>query len=86
MWSLHWKLQRGTKININGLSHMTKMVARPIYRMVKTFKNLLQNQKYDDLETWRGALGTQVLQIYRNNDPRLTLTFFRMVKFGLLCC
>ena len=30
--------------------------------MVKTFKNPLQNQKSNDLETWHVALGTQALQ------------------------
>ena len=45
--------------------------------MVKTFKNLLlQNQKFYDLETWHVALKTQALQIYINDDPGLTLTYF----------
>ena len=45
--------------------------------MVETFKNLLlQNQKSYGLETWRVALGTQALQIYINDDPGLTLTYF----------
>ena len=35
---------------------MTKMAATPIYGK-KTFKDLLQNQKADDLETWYVALG-----------------------------
>ena len=34
----------------------------PCPYMVKTIKNLLQNQKSYDLETWRVALGTQALQ------------------------
>ena len=40
--------------------------------MVKTFKNLLQNQKSYDLETWHVALGTQSLQSFYG----LTLTYF----------
>ena len=51
----------GTEVYINGLGHMTKMAATPIY--VKTFKNLLlQNQKSYYLETWHVASGTQALQ------------------------
>ena len=44
--------------------------------MVKTFKNLLQNRKSYDLETWYAALGTQALQSCINGDPGLTLTYF----------
>ena len=36
--------------------HMTKMAATPIYGK-KPFKNILQNQKADDLGTWYVALG-----------------------------
>ena len=36
--------------------HMTKMTATPIYGK-KTFKNLLQNQKADDLGTWYVVVG-----------------------------
>ena len=36
--------------------HMTKTAAMPIYG-TKPFKNLLQNQKAADLETWYVALG-----------------------------
>ena len=45
--------------------------------MIKTFKNLLWNQKADDLESWYAdvALVTQVLQICSNGDPGLTLTY-----------
>ena len=51
----------GKKVFINGLGHMTKMAAMPIYG--KNRKNLLQNQKSYDLETWHVSLGTQALQI-----------------------
>ena len=48
----------GTKININGLGHMTKMAAMLIYGK-KPFKNfLLQNRQADFHETWYVALGT----------------------------
>ena len=44
--------------------------------MVKTLKNLLRNQKADDLETWYAALQLEYYQIYSNDDPGLTLTYF----------
>ena len=51
----------GTKVYINGLGHMTKMAAMPIYG--ENLKNLLlQNQKSYDLETWHVSLRTQALQ------------------------
>ena len=48
-------------IYINGLGHITKMAAMPIYG--EKIKNLLlQNQWTDDLETWYVVSGsTQVL-------------------------
>ena len=53
--------ERGTKVYINGLGHMTKMAAMLIYG--KNLKNLLlQNHKFYDLETWHVASGTQALQ------------------------
>ena len=49
------------KVYINGLGHITKMAAMPMYG--KSLKNLLvQNQKSYDLETWHVSLGTQALQ------------------------
>ena len=55
-------LEGGKKVYINGLGHMTKMAAMPIYG--KNLKNLLlQKQKSYDLETWHVSLGTQALQI-----------------------
>ena len=44
-----------TKISSNGLGHMTKMTAMPIYG--KTFKYLFQNQWADTLETYYVASG-----------------------------
>ena len=47
--------------------------------MVKTFKNLLQNQKCDDLETWHEASMTSTVEPYKvciNYDLELTLTYF----------
>ena len=45
----------GTKVYKDGLGHMTKMAAMPIYG-----KN--PNQKTYDLETWHVSLGSQALQ------------------------
>ena len=45
--------------------------------MVKTLKNLLLwNQKADDLETWYAASVLEYYQVYINDDPELTLTYF----------
>ena len=48
-------LGRGKKVYINGLGHMTKMATMPIYG--KNLKNLLQDQRSYDLETWDVSLG-----------------------------
>ena len=48
-----------TKVCSNGHGHMTKMAVMPIY-MVKNLKNLLRNQKADDLKTWYAASGARV--------------------------
>ena len=44
--------------------------------MVKTFENLLQNHRSDDLETLIGASWIQVYKFYMNDDPGLDLTCF----------
>ena len=49
-------LDKGMKVNTNTLCHMAKMAAMPIYD-----KNLLWNQKADDLETWYAAFVSRVL-------------------------
>ena len=49
----------GTKVCSHGPGHKTNMAA--MSSMVKTFKNLLWNQKADDLESWYSAWGTRVL-------------------------
>ena len=46
----------GTKVSLNGLGHMTKMAAMPIYG--KTWKILhLWNLKADDLECFLCSIG-----------------------------
>ena len=47
----------------------------PCPYMVKTWKNLLCNQKADDLESWYAASGTWVLPS-SNDDSGFTLTYF----------
>ena len=47
-------------VYINRPGYMTKIAAMPIYG--KNLKNLLQNQKSYDLETWHVVSGTQALQ------------------------
>ena len=67
----------GKKFYINGSGHMNKMAVTPKWK-----KNLLlQNQKNYDLESWYAASGTQALQIYINDDPRLTVTYFTASKW-----
>ena len=47
----------------NGLFHMTKVAAMPIYG--KNLQNrLLPNQKFHDLETWYGPWGLKVYKCY----------------------
>ena len=46
------------KVCINGQGHMTKMATM----IAKTIKNLLQNQKAYDFETWYEASGNGALQ------------------------
>ena len=41
----------------------------------KPFKNLLWNQKADDLGTWFVAFGMWPYQVCSNGDPRFTLTY-----------
>ena len=49
----------------------------PCPYMVKTSKNLLRNQKNVDLETWYAASGARALPSCSNDDPGLTLTYFK---------
>ena len=57
------------------------MAAMPIYDK----KNLLQNQKTDDLETWYAALGAGVLPSLFKWWPWIDLDlFYSMVKLGPL--
>ena len=49
----------GNKSLFKCLGHMTNMASMPVYG--KNLKNLLWNQKANDLESWYVLLGAQVL-------------------------
>ena len=71
----------GMKVCSNGPGLLTKMATMPIYG-----KNLLQNQKADDLETWCAASGAWVLPSLFKWWPWVDLDLlYGKVKFGLLC-
>ena len=74
------------KVCTNGLCHMTKMAAMPIYAK-KTFQNLLLwNRKADELETWYAASTTRVLPSLFKLCPWVDIDlFYGKVKFGPLC-
>ena len=73
----------GMKICSNGPGHTTKMFATPIYD--KTLKNLLQNQKADDLGSWYVASGARVLPSLFKWWPQVDLElFYGKVKFLML--
>ena len=62
---------------------MTKMAAMPICG--KKHKNLLRNQKADDLENWYAASGVQLLPSLFKWWPWVDLDlFYGKVKFGPL--
>ena len=70
----------------NGPGHMTSMAAIPTYVKIFTIKNLLWNQKADDLESWYAASGSHVLpsllKWWSWDDFDL---FYGKVKLGPLC-
>ena len=65
-----------TKVWSNGLGHMTKMATMPIYgKNIKIY--LLLNQKRPmTLKVGMQHWVLKYYQIYSNNDPGLTLTYF----------
>ena len=67
---------------LNGLFHMTKMAAMPIYGLKK---RLLQNPASHDLETWHSALGTQVLQSLYKWRPSVDLDYFPSRAYLVIC-
>ena len=55
---------------------MTNMVAMPIYGKNLKKNLLLWNQKADDLESLYANGVLKFYQVYSNDDPELTLTYF----------
>ena len=76
----------GTKVCSQGLGHLTKMAAMPIYDR-KPFKNLLlQNQRASDLVAWYVALGTGAHYRLFKWWPYVDLDLFNSYfRFGPLC-
>ena len=63
------------KASINGLCHMIKMAAMPIYAKKKNFQNLLLwKRKADELVTWYVASSTT--KFVSNDAPGLSLIYF----------
>ena len=65
----------GMKVCSNGPGHMTKMAAMPIYN--KTLKIFFSGTKRP--KTLKLGMQHRVLeyyQVYSNNDPGLTLSYF----------
>ena len=65
---------RGTKVCSNGLGHMTKMAATPIYgkNPLKIFFSRTRRPMTLGLDK---HLGHGAYQVCSNDDPRLTLTY-----------
>ena len=75
----------GTKACSNGLGHMAKMAAMPIYGK-NLWKSFLWNWKADDLETLYTALSILVLPSLFKWCPWIDRDlFYGKVKFGPLC-
>ena len=73
--------ERGMKVNINGLCHMTKMAAMSTYG-----KNLLKSSSLEPKGRWPWNLLCGIG--YSSSDPGLTLTYFtarsKLVPFVFL--
>ena len=67
-WQIRAKLQVEERMNvyINGQGQMTKMAAMAMNSKKKIFKNLLQNQKAYDFETWYETSSNGGLQNVQN--------------------
>ena len=67
----------GTKVNVIGPGHMTKMASMPIYgkNPLKIFSSRTTSQM--TLKLGRKDKGLKPYTSYINDDPGLTLTYFR---------
>ena len=63
-------------MNTNGLYHMTKMAAMPIYGEKKNKQLHCWNQKAMTLKLGLQHWLLEYYQICSNNEPGLTLTYF----------
>ena len=69
----------GTKVDINGPGHMTKMAAMPIYG--KTFKIFFSRTN----SPMSLKFGIKLYKVYLIDDPGLTLTYFT-ARSNLVAC
>ena len=68
--------EQGKKVCINGLGHMTKLAATPIYgkKYLKHFFSRTRNPII--LKHGMQHQGLKLYKVYINDDPGLTLTYF----------
>ena len=74
MWPIKPKfyVERGMKVYINGLGHMTKMAAMPIY-VKKTLKIFFSRTRIPMiLKLGMYHWGLKLYKVYINDDPGLT--------------
>ena len=65
----------GKKVYINGLGHMTKMAAMPIYgKNLKKSSSLEPEVRTMILKLGLYHLGLKLYKVYINENPGLTLT------------
>ena len=68
--------QGGIEVHINGPGHMTKMATMPIYMVVKPSKLFFKTRSQMILTLVMEHQVPNVYNVYINDDPRLTLTYF----------
>ena len=80
-----WELNGEWEWKLIQMSRVTWPTWPPCPYMVKTLKNLLQNQQIDDLETWYVALSMRVLPRLYKLWPWIDLDLLYIkVKFGYI--
>ena len=78
-------MEGGMKVYINGLGHMTKMAAMPIYgkKPLKIFFSRTRSPMILKLGMYH--LGLKLYKVYINDDLGLTLTYF-MARSNWFTC
>ena len=66
----------GTKVDINGTGHMTKMAAMAINSKKKTLKIFSRTRRHMILKLGMKNQGEELYKVYINHDPGVTLTYF----------